>query len=71
MFPTIPLTNVVIDNLHLFLRVFDVLIVDELKRQDAIASAKKFTGTFDISQYKHCKGLEDLIGQLGIPDFRL
>lgn len=34
LFPTIPLTNVVIDNLHLFLRVFDVLIrllIDELK----------------------------------------
>ena len=34
-FPTIPLTNIVIDNLHLFLRVFDVLMrlhIDEFKR---------------------------------------
>ena len=34
LFPTIPLTNVVIDNLNLFLHVFDVLIrllIDELK----------------------------------------
>ena len=73
LFPTIPLTNVVIDNLHLFLRVFDVLIrllIDELKRQDAIAAAKKFTGAFNISKYKHCKGLEYFVGQLGIPDYR-
>jgi hypothetical protein len=27
LFPTIPLTNVVINNLHLFLRVFDGLFV--------------------------------------------
>ena len=63
LFPTIPLTNV-IDNLHLFLRVFDVLIhllVDELKRQDATAAAKKFTDAFDISKHKHCMGLEDPI----------
>ena len=26
LFPTIPLSRVVIDNLHLFLRVFDVLM---------------------------------------------
>ena len=73
LFPTIPLTNVVIDNLHLFLRVFDVLmrlLIDKLKRQDAIASAKRFTGAFNISKYRHCKGLEDFVCQLGIPDFR-
>ena len=73
LFPTIPLTNVVIDNLHLFLRVFDVLIrllIDELKRPDAITAAKKFTGTFNISKFKHCKGLEEFVGQLGIPDYR-
>lgn len=73
LFPTIPLTNAVIDNLHMFLRVFDVLIrllVDELKRQDAITAAKKFTGAFNISKYKHCKGLEDFVGQLGILDYK-
>ncbi len=34
LFPTIPLVNVVIDNLHLFLRVSDVLInhlIEELR----------------------------------------
>ena len=71
IFPTIPLTNVVIDNLHLFLRVSDVLIrllIDEFKRQDAISSARKFNESFDASKYKHCKGLEDFICTLGIPN---
>lgn len=39
LFPTIPLENVVIDNLHLFLHTSDVLIdllITELRRQDAI-----------------------------------
>ena len=73
IFSTIPLTNVVIDNLHLFLRVSDVLVrllIDELKRQDAISSARKFNESFDVSKYKHCKGLEDFICTLGIPNFR-
>lgn len=45
LFRNIPLKNVVIDNLHLFLRVSDVLIdllVIELRRQDAIEKVKKF-----------------------------
>ena len=46
------------------------LLIDELKRQYAIASAKRFTGAFNISKYRHCKGLEDFVCQLGIPDFR-
>ena len=43
LFPTIPLVNVVINNLHLFLRVTDILInhlIEELRRQDAIEKAK-------------------------------
>ena len=73
LFPTIPLTNVVIDNLHLFLRVSDVLLrllIDELKRQDSIAAAKKFNGEFDVTKYKHCKGFEDFVGSIGISDYR-
>ena len=73
LFPSIPLTNVVIDNLHLFLRVSDVLLrllIDEFKRQDSIAAAKKFNGEFDIAKYKHCKGFEDFVRSLGISDYR-
>ena len=53
LFPTIPFVNVVVDNLHLFLRVADVLInhlIEELCRQDAIDKAKKFS-TFECSKF--------------------
>ena len=67
LFPTIPLTNVVIDNLHLFLRVSDVLLdllLVELRRQDAIEKVKKFTGKFDIAKYKHIHGFENFVSGL-------
>lgn len=50
LFPSIPLTNVVIDNLHLFLCVSVVLIrllITELRRQHAIDKVNKFS-TFDV-----------------------
>ena len=58
LFPTIPLTNVVINNLHLFLWVSDVLLdllITELKRQDSINKVKRFS-SFDITKYKHMQG---------------
>ena len=48
LFPMIPLSRVVIDNLHLFLQVAGVLIdllIVELKRHDAIEKVKKFSLT--------------------------
>ena len=71
LFPTIPLTNVVIDNLHLFLRVSDVLLdllITELKRQDSIDKVKRFS-SFDITKYKHMQDFEQFIKGLGIPGF--
>ena len=58
LFPMIPLTNVVIDNLHLFLRMSDVLIsqlIIELKRQDSIVSATTFRSA-DLQRYWHFNG---------------
>ena len=55
LFLTIPFVNVVVDNLHLFLRVADVLIdhlIEELRHQDAIDKAKKIS-TFECSKYRH------------------
>ena len=46
------------------------LLIDELKRQDSIAAAKKFNGEFDIAKYKHCKGFEDFVTSIGISDYR-
>ena len=71
LFPTIPLTNVVINNLHLFLWVSDVLLdllITELKRQDSINKVKRFS-SFDITKYKHMQGFEQFIKGLGIPGF--
>ena len=66
LFPTIPLRHVVIDNLHLFLHVSDVLIdllVTELRRQYCIDQCRRFSGQFDISKFKHIERFE----QYGIP----
>ncbi len=71
LFPSIPLSNVVIDNLHMFLRVSDVLItqlIDRLKAEDAIEKAKKFSN-LDVSKHKHLKAYEDFVGSLGIPSY--
>ena len=71
LFPTIPLTNVVIDNLHLLFRVSDVLLdllITELKRQDSIDKVKQFS-SFDITKYKHMQGFDEFIKDLGIPGF--
>lgn len=71
IFPSIPLTHVVIDNLHVFLRVSDKLItllVSELRRQDKIDRQKKFT-SFDPVKYKHCDGYQKFVTSLGISNF--
>lgn len=72
LFPNIPLMNVVIDNLHLFLRISDVLLtrlIESLQFADAIAKAKKFSGCFDVENYKHLKAYEDFVASLGIPSY--
>ena len=65
------LKNVVIDNLHLFLRVSEVLIdllIVELCRQDAIEKVKKFTST-DLSRYQYIQKYQEFVSSLGIPGF--
>ena len=71
LFSSIPLSNVIIDNLHLFVRVADVLIgrlIDELKRQDAIEKACKFAN-FDVTNHCHLQGYEAFVWSLGIPSY--
>ena len=72
LFPNIPLVNVVIDNLHLFLRVSDVLInhlIEEFRRQDAIDKVKTFS-SFETSKYKHLQEFERYVAGFGIPNYR-
>ena len=71
LFPMIPLSNVVIDNLHLFLRVADVLInllIVELRRQDSIEKVNRFT-CFDPKKYKHVDSFQQFVSSLGIPGY--
>ena len=73
VFPTIPLDHVVIDNLHLFLRVSDVLIdqlIMELLRLDAIDKARRVAG-LDRTKHKHVAAFEEFVGSLGISGFSL
>lgn len=70
LFPTIPLQNVVIDNLHLFLRVSDVLIdllIVELQRMDLIEK-RKLTD-FDPQKCKSLDRFQRFITSLGIPGY--
>ena len=72
LFPSIPLTHIVIDNLHMFLRVSDVLIdllILELKRQDCIDKVKKFTA-FEPQKYRHLDSYQNFVSSLGIPGYQ-
>lgn len=72
LFQSIPLRNVVIDNLHLFLRVADVLInllITELKRQDAIDKVKTFK-EFNPERYRYLDKYQKFVTSLGVPDFQ-
>ena len=74
LFPTISLTNVVIDNLHLFLRVSDVLIdllIIQLRFEDSIDKVKNLPYSIRLNMYKHVYAFEKFVSGLGIPGFGL
>ena len=69
LFPTIPLTHVVVDNLHMFLRVADTLVdllILELRRLDKIEKATKVKG---MDQLRYLKKYEDTVKMLGVTGF--
>lgn len=64
LFPSIPLDHVIIDSLHLFLRISDNLInllILELRRLDAIDKKKTFNDGFERSKYKYMTGWESYL----------
>lgn len=70
IFPFIPLSHVVIDTLHLFLRVSDNLIgqlIRDLKVCDAIEKKVKFTGGFCREKFRSMSRYETFLQGLGIP----
>lgn len=69
LFSFIPTSHVVIDTLHLYLRITDnliELIIRELKRCDAIEKKKTFTDNFERDKYKHMAEYEKYLQSLGI-----
>ena len=73
LFPSIPLVNVVIDNLHLFLWVSDVLVdllLEDLLCHDALSKATKVSRV-DPDKHKHIAAFEKFVHTIGIPGFSL
>ena len=69
LFSFIPIDHVIIDTLHLFLRISDNLIellIRELRRQDAIDKVNTFSSGFFRTKYKHMAGYETFVKSLGI-----
>ena len=69
LFPFISLDHVIIDTLHLFLRIADNLIellIQQLKQQDALDKNQKFTGEFLRQKFKHMAAYESFLQNLGI-----
>ena len=68
LFPSIPLTRVVPDTLHQFLRICDQLInqlIKDLMHEDNVTNLTRYT-TIDRIKYKHIAGFEQFIKEKGI-----
>ena len=67
--------DVIIDTLHLFLRISDVLIdllIRELRRSDAIEKKTTFSDGFPRDKYKHTASYEEFVESIGISfNFRI
>ena len=69
LFPAIPLTRVIVDNLHMFLRVADVLVdlfMMELREKDCIDKATKLK---KLDCLRYLKKYEDAVKGIGISGF--
>ena len=69
LFDFIPMDHVVIDTLHFFLRVSDVLIellIQELRRQDAINKNQTFANGFARDKFNHIAKYETFLKSIGI-----
>ena len=69
LFDFIPMDHVVIDTVHLFLRVSDVLIsllILELRTQDCIGQKQTFPKGFPREKFNHLASYKSFIRSLGI-----
>jgi hypothetical protein len=70
LFHWIPLTQVVVDELHLFLRITDrleLLLIAEIELLDALSPKRKFQSNFDIEKFPCMNKYVKFIQSLGIP----
>ena len=68
LFDFIPLDHVLIDTLHLFLRISDVLIellIRQLKCEDAIEKKITFNNGFPREKFKHMDAYEKFLHSIG------
>ena len=66
LFPFITLDNIAIDNLHLFLRVSDVLVdllIKELMQHDGLSNGARLVG-IDSHKHKYLLGFEAAVADL-------
>lgn len=71
IFPSIPMSNVVVYILHLFLRITDILmnlLILGARRLDAIDKLNKFA-EFNPQKFQHCHELEKFLKESGIVGF--
>ena len=69
LFPSIPLTNVIIDNLHLFLRVSNVLIdllIVELRQLDRVDKVTRFS---NLEKLAYLQKFEKVVKDIRISGF--
>ncbi len=62
--------HVIIDTLHLFLRISDILIenvIQELKKADGIEKGDVFHAGFDATKHPHMKAYMKFLNSLNIP----
>ena len=65
----IPIDHVIIDTLHLFLRISDnlnELLIREIRRKDAIDKGPTFSNGFCRNRYRHMARYETFVKDLGI-----
>ena len=70
LFPSISSDHVIIDSLHLFLRISDNpanLLMLELRSLDAIEKSQTFYDGFKRSKYKHMAGWESFLDTSKFP----
>ena len=69
LFNFIPIDHVIIDTLHLFLRISDnltELLIRELRRKDACEKITTFHNGFSREKFKHMAAYETFLKTLGI-----